>query len=135
MVIPQQYNDLIETLLRELSQEYKIDFTKDFNLQLSLVLHLIPLSYRLEYDLRLENPLLPQILNNYPHAYIIAKSLANGLTKFFNKPLSQDEIDYLALHLNLSMEKEYINVRKKNIILVCATGKGTAKLLEYQYRQ
>lgn len=83
----------------------------------------------------MENPLLESIKNNYPHAYIIAKSLANGLSKAFDKELSPDEIGYLALHINLSMEKEFINIRKKNIILVCATGKGTAKLLEYQYRQ
>ena len=134
-IIPQEYNILVQKLLAELSQEYQVNFTKDFNLQLALTLHLIPLSYRLKYDLRMENPLLESIKNNYPHAYIIAKSLANGLSKAFNKELSPDEIGYLALHINLSMEKEFINIRKKNIILVCATGKGTAKLLEYQYRQ
>lgn len=134
-IIPQEYNELVQKLLTELSQEYQINFTKDLNLQLALTLHLIPLSYRLKYDLRMENPLLESIKTNYPHAYIIAKSLANSLSKAFNKELSADEIGYLALHINLSMEKEFINVRKKNIILVCATGKGTAKLLEYQYRQ
>lgn len=134
-IIPQEYNMLVQKLLTELSQEYQINFTKDLNLQLALTLHLIPLSYRLKYDLRMENPLLESIKNNYPHAYIIAKSLANGLSKAFDKELSPDEIGYLALHINLSMEKEFINIRKKNIILVCATGKGTAKLLEYQYLQ
>lgn len=134
-VIPQKFNMLIQQLLAELSQEYKFDFTKDLNLQLALTLHLIPLSYRLKYDLRMENPLLDSIKQNYPHAYIISKSLANGLSKVFNKPISPDEIGYLALHINLSLEKEMINIRKKNIILVCATGKGTARLLEYQYRQ
>lgn len=134
-VIPQKYSVLIQKLLIELSQEFQINFTKDLNLQLALSLHLIPLVYRLKYDLRMENPLLDSIKKNYPHAYIIAKSLAHGLSKEFNKELSPDEIGYLTLHINLSMEKEFINIRKKNIILVCATGRGTAKLLEYQYRQ
>lgn len=134
-VIPQKYTMLIQHLLGELSQEYKFDFTKDLNLQLALTLHLIPLSYRLKYDLRMENPLLDSIKQSYPHAYIISKSLANGLSKAFNKAISPDEIGYLALHIHLSMEKEMTNIRKKNILLVCATGKGTARLLEYQYRQ
>lgn len=134
-IIPKKYSKIIQMLLAELSQEYQVDFTKDFNLQLALTLHLIPLSYRLKYDLRMKNPLLESIKNNYPHAYIIAKSLAHGISEIFNKELCPDEIGYLALHINLSMEKKFIYVRKKNIILVCATGRGTAKLLEYQYQQ
>ena len=135
IVIPQKYSVLIQKLLIELSREFQINFTKDLNLQLALSLHLIPLVYRLKYDLRMENPLLDSIKKNYPHAYIITTSLAYGLSKEFNKELSPDEIGYLTLHINLSMEKEFINIRKKNILLVCATGRGTAKLLEYQYRQ
>ena len=135
LIIPQRFSNIIQKQLIELSHEYNIDFDSDLNLQLALSLHLIPLSYRLKYDLRMENPLLESIKINYAHAYIIAKSLAHGLSLEFNKELPPSEIGYLALHINLSIEKKLLNVNKKNIILVCATGRGTAKLLEHQYRQ
>lgn len=135
ITIPQKYSELIQKLLCELSQEYHIAFEKDLNLQLALSLHLIPLSYRLEYNLRMENPLLDSIKSNYPYSYIIARSLAHGLSNAFKTQLSPDEIGYLALHINLSIDKDFQKIRKKNILIVCATGRGTSKLLEYQYRQ
>ena len=134
-VIPREYEEIIQRTLNQLSEEFKINLSDDLNLKLALTLHMIPLSYRLKYDLRMENPLLDSIKANYPHAYIIAMSLAHELSLFFGKKLSSDEIGFLALHINLSMEKRYADTRKRNIILVCATGRGTAKLLEHQYRQ
>lgn len=134
-VIPREYSVFVHNQLDHLSEEYHIDFAKDLNLQLALSVHMIPLAYRMKYDLRMKNPLLDQIKTNYTHAYIIAKTFSHALSDYFKKSLSQDEIGYLALHFNLSMEKELKDIRKKNVILVCATGLGTAKLLEHQYRE
>ena len=42
---------------------------------------------------------------------------------------------YLALAFALAIERQNTELPKKNILIVCASGKGSAQLLHYRYRQ
>lgn len=134
-IITQRQHQVVCDSLSRLSKEYNLQLDKDLDLQLALTLHMIPLEYRLEYGLNLRNPLLDQIKEEYPYAFLLGVSLARYFEEDLGEKISEDEIGYLALHLQLSLEKDAQSIQKKNILLVCATGQGTARLLEHQFRK
>lgn len=49
--------------------------------------------------------------------------------------LSEDEIAYFALHINLSLEQKKYNFHRNNILVVCSSGVGSARLLEYFFKE
>ena len=53
----------------------------------------------------------------------------------FNCTLSEDEIAYFALHINLSLEQKKYNFHRNNILVVCSSGVGSARLLEYFFKE
>ena len=67
-------------------------------------------------------------------AFMIATTACGVLKERYQKEISEDEIGYIALHINLALERKRETIRRKNIVIVCSTGRGTAELLEYQYR-
>jgi lichenan operon transcriptional antiterminator len=49
--------------------------------------------------------------------------------------LNPDEIAYIALALELALERQRTQKNKKNILLVCSSGAGTAKLLGFKLQE
>ena len=124
-----------ETLRKELDsvlQQIELDtgcpISQDYELRKNLVEHLKPMIVRLEQGLQLKNPLLQEIKTNYPTYFSDVKryiSLSRYLSKF---EINDDEIAYLALHLMATAEK-YRDLKKPKVLLICATGYGSAQLL------
>ena len=50
-------------------------------------------------------------------------------------PLSDDEIAYIALAFALAIERTRGETPRKNVLVVCASGAGSARLLEYRCRK
>lgn len=133
--IDQTIFDLIEKILLILEEESKISLTSDLNLQLALALHTIPLMKRIQYQTYIHNPLINDIKANYIVAYELAVKACELINHHFHCQLPEDEIGYFALHINLSLEQKKIDIHKKNILLVCSSGVGSARLLEYFFKE
>lgn len=112
-----------------------LDFRSDLELRMNLARHLAPLSVRLRYGLRMENPLLADIKTRYPLAYSIAADAAGVLAEHYDAEPSEDEIGYLALAFALALERQRTGASKKNVLMVCGSGMGTARMLEYRFKQ
>ena len=51
-------------------------------------------------------------------------------------PIKEDEIGYIAVSFALALERQKAKEwAPKNILIVCASGKGSAQLLAYRYQQ
>lgn len=98
-------------------------------LKLDLLSHLKLTLKKYELKIQNSNPLLSQIKANYSKYYKISKKMGEIFTNFTNMYLTDDEIGYITLHVAAHVEM-YEKKTKKNVILVCTTGKGTAKVLE-----
>lgn len=133
-IISETMYETVDEMLRVVDDEMNLDLSSDLNLRLVLALHLVPLENRLQYDLNMRNPLLKEIKNHYMLAFMIATTACGVLKERYQKEISEDEIGYIALHINLALERKRETIRRKNIVIVCSTGRGTAELLEYQYR-
>lgn len=49
--------------------------------------------------------------------------------------LDSNEVAYLALTIQLSLERKRSHIEKKNVLLVCASGAGTARLMAYKMQK
>lgn len=75
-----------------------------------------------------ENPLLDQIKNKYSKHFQIAKEMISIFEKYENVTLDESEAGYIALYLGACSETSK-HIEKKNVLVVCTTGKGSAKIL------
>lgn len=134
-VINQEIYDMVTHMLDEIQNSYNIDLHDDLELRMVLAMHLIPFEIRIKYNLNLKNPLLKEIKTSYTLAYMIAISACEVLNRYYHKIIKEDEIGYLALHFNLALERINKEVNKKNILVVCSTGRGTAQILLWQIKE
>ena len=128
-------NQLLDLMLEKICTANGLDLTKDQELREALLQHLGPMNVRIKYNIPLENPLLPEIRREYPLAFTLAGSACSVLQEYYQKTIPEDEIGYIAVLLALSLEKTKHAVKKKNIVVVCATGRSSAKLFLYRYKQ
>lgn len=101
----------------------KID---DQNIIDNLVVHLIPLSNRINNSVILKNPLLEQIKKEYSDAFGISWMCNSLFKKYFGKILQEDELAYLAIHIEAMIEHEEPLIKT---IIVCSQGVGVSQLL------
>ncbi|WP_071440919.1 BglG family transcription antiterminator [Traorella massiliensis] len=92
----------------------------------NLVVHLIPLTNRIANSVTLKNPLLNQIKQEYPDAYGISWMCNSLFKKYFGQMLQEDELAYLAIHIEAMIEQEKTLIRT---IIVCSQGVGISQLL------
>ncbi len=134
IVISQEIYDLVTDILQFIYIVMKIDLRKNLSLLMNLAVHMLSLEVRLKYHIRLKNPLLLDIKKNYAFGYTLAAQAAIHIENTYKEKLNEDEIGYLALIFAISTrEKE--EETKNNILIVCATGRASAELLSFQYRE
>lgn len=134
LIISQEISDLVGFMLSAVYDAFKFDFRDDLELRMSLSQHLVPLVVRIQHDMKLTNPLLRDIRERYSLAYSMATTSCVILNHKFHKVVKEDEIGYIALLFALALERKKTEIAKKNILLVCASGKGSAQLLLYRYK-
>lgn len=105
------------------------DVKNDFQLLEGLLDHLMTLKIRLESRINLENPLSEDVLNDYSDMYALAQRLLMKMPSFSSYSLTVDENAYIALHFMAARER-YKEEHKFNILVICATGYGSAQMLK-----
>lgn len=127
-------NQLVDHMLNNIKEKWDIDFHRDDKLTSQLVLHLIPLEVRSRYNVVLHNPLIDKIKQQNIFAYHLSVTACQHLVDYHGNYLSDEEIGYIALHIHLSLLRKQIK-EKKNILVVCGVGRGTAHTLSYQIKE
>lgn len=138
IVIPNHILEMVHEIMNFVYKTLNIDFRDNFSAIMNLATHMLPLIIRLRYNIKVENPLLYEIKKNYAFGYTIALQAKIIIEQRENIRLNDDEIAYLALIFEVSLQKKnkkWGRQNAKNIIIVCATGKTSAELLAHQYRR
>lgn len=120
--------EMIEVVWRA----FRFDFRDDAELRVNLARHLMPLIVRLRYNMSVENPLLTDIRTCYPLPFAMAADAASVLAEKYDAKVSDDEVGYIALLFALSLERKATSYAKKHVLVVCASGAGSARLLAYR---
>lgn len=105
------------------------DYNPDQELINDLTLHLKSAINRLKNNISIRNPYLEQIKTNFIQAFEFSKEIIFTIEKEYRIKFDEDEIAYVAMHVQSFFERER-NYQIRDVILVCGSGYGTAKLLE-----
>ena len=103
--------------LRNIWQLADEDFFSDDDLRESLLNHIVPFLNRIEHNMQIEKTELSNIKNEYPYAYDLS---VTGLSILESNSVyvTEAEISYFALHLQLSLEKRKLGSEVKYNVLV-----------------
>lgn len=113
--------------------ELASSFQQDFQLIEGLFVHLKTLLIRLENKISLENPLLVDIQKDYRDSLDMSRQIMTSMPIFQEYILSEHELAYIALHFLASAERLKEKSRQKyNILVICATGYGSAQMLKHR---
>ncbi len=122
-------NDILERLRRELNW----DFSNDDEFIQALTLHIRPAMDRLRYNMNIRNPLLNDIKIKYPAAFEGAIIASKCIEEYLQIEVIEHEIAYIALHIGVALERMKSKRKiKKKVLIVCASGVGSAKLLYFR---
>lgn len=135
LVISQEIDELSLRMLDIIYKSYNLDFRNNLELRMSLNQHMVPLDIRIQYGIPLSNPLLHEIKKEYAFSYTMAATACIVLTEHYHINIPEDEIGYFAILFELALEKKDKAIDKKNIVVVCSSGKGSTQLFMYKYKQ
>ncbi|WP_077296503.1 BglG family transcription antiterminator [Virgibacillus pantothenticus] len=124
-------NEIVRDIVIELKEIYDWDFYSDLEFIQGLSSHLGPVMNRLKYGMNIHNPLLNDIKLTYPLAFEGAIVASRCIKKYIDKEINEHEISYIAMYIQAALER-IKGIQKYKILVVCATGVGSAKLLYYQ---
>lgn len=124
----------VSVMLETVRDVFAFDFSGDIELRMNLCRHIAPLGVRLSYRMALKNPLLDEIKYRYPLAYAMAADSSSVLARRYGNEPSDDEVGYIALAFALALERMHEEAPRKRVLLVCASGAGTSRLLAYRFK-
>src|SRR5690625_949553 len=134
-LIDEEIQNLTKNIISRIEENFSLNINKDQELILGLALHLKPAINRYKYNMNLRNPMLSEIKAKYPLAFEAALVGAEVISDQMNITIEEDEIGYMALHIEVALEREKQNKDNlKRCLIVCASGQGTAKLLYYKLK-
>lgn len=134
-IINSRIDEMTTKMLSMVSEVIGIHFQSNLELRMSLNQHLVPMDIRMRYQLTTSNPLIEEIKREYSFAFTLAKTACLYLNQYYGREVPEDEVGYIAVIFALAIEKRQIRYEKKNIVLVCATGKSSSQLFKYKYEQ
>ena len=126
---------LIQNMLNELKEGLNVDLTDDLNLMLSLKHHMIAMDIRMRYHIQIGNPILDMVKKQYSFAYALASYSCSYLSEYYDKPIREEEIGYIAIIYALALEQKISPKRKKNVVIVCAAGNSSSRFFMYKYKE
>lgn len=132
--ITPEIDNLAVQMLHRVKDEMNIDLSGDLDLRISLGLHIVTLVKRIHYGLTLKNPLLEEI-KGYVLGFEAAIVASEVINEEYDCNIAEDEVGYLALHFSVGIDRLKYAIKKKRILLVCSTGRGTAQLLKYRFQR
>lgn len=118
---------------KELTEKILNDLYPDEELIEDLTLHLKSAINRLKNNISIRNPYLDQIKTKFIQAFETSKRIILYVEEEFDIEFDEDEIAYIAIHIQSFYERNKHN-GITDIILVCSSGYGTSKLLEQRLK-
>lgn len=127
------HSELSEYILNYINELYNYDLRNDEKLKKDLNTHLAALITRLQYHISTPNPLLSDIKQYYPFAYDVTLSALTSASKqLLPHPINEDELGYLAVHIGVSLERNYGagSIRQTDVLVVTDAGNSTFRVVE-----
>lgn len=118
------------SLITAVGRSSCLNLSHDSRLFDSLLQHINAAIYRQRAGIVLENPLKRDLISEYHSLFTIIRDVVRESELAELIDTSEDELSYILLHFAVAMKRSAeLSPIKPNIVVVCATGLGTAQLL------
>ncbi|OEK67236.1 PTS mannose transporter subunit IIA [Staphylococcus equorum] len=118
----------IDRMIYQMEKSVGVNFTKDKALRDNVYSHFSRTYLRIAKNVYINNPLTEDIKKHYPFVFNTLYETVNHLSKDAKINLVEDEIAFLALHFQSSIDRNEKN--HFNIVITCYYGLGISSLLE-----
>jgi mannitol operon transcriptional antiterminator len=118
-------------LIRFVEKELNCRLSDQTSLVQGLISHLKPALYRIRRNMKITNPMLPKIMEDYRDLFAVVKK---GVAAVFpDVSVPDEEIGYLVMHFGSAL----LNKQDQDLhaLIICSSGIGTSKMLETRIRQ
>ncbi|MGT2772177.1 BglG family transcription antiterminator [Streptococcus marimammalium] len=115
--------------LKDIAEVIQMPLNQDTNLINGLLAHFNPLLIRMENKIQMSNPLLEEVIEHYFDIFVLTKETFKMMPELIHHEIGDDEWAYIALHIMAAIER-YTNRHKLQVLVVCATGYGSAMMLK-----
>jgi mannitol operon transcriptional antiterminator len=116
-------------IINKVSQYLTITFKDDTELFDSLLAHLTDKLAKYQYGVIDPNPLVAEVIQAYPEMFKYVKEVCSEVFEELSVFLTDPDLAYIVLHFQAAYERRYGRSRFRAIV-VCGTGRGTARLLK-----
>ncbi|MDT8716196.1 BglG family transcription antiterminator [Clostridium sp. 19966] len=120
---------ITEEVVNEASRIFNTNFENDSMLKNDLNMHLLYSIDRLKSGYKIRNPLISEIKRQYGEIFDKCDKVLNLLRQKLNAQISEDEVGYISMHFAAAMERMKEEREAYNVLLVCASGIGTSRML------
>ncbi len=134
-VISERIDSMVMDMLESVYEAFHMDFRDHLSLRMMLNKHLVSLDIRMRYGIQIDNPLLTGIRQKYLLAYSVAVQGGGALKKYYGREIPEEEVGFLAFLFALALEERESRIEKKNMLLVCASGRASSQMLLYQLKK
>lgn len=121
--------ELVVEMINKTEKITGLQLCKDQEFKEGLLYHLRPAIHRMQYNLTIKNPFLDKIKREYPEAFDIAIHCFEMIKQTWQVTYCEDEIAYIALHIQASMERNKVKKEFLSVGIVCTTGYGSSQLV------
>lgn len=116
----------VTNLIKKVSNILDIDLTNDYHLKNMLISHIGPMIFRLQKSIAINNPVAEEVKKQYSVLYNVVWLSVRELTEEFNIKMTADEAAFLAIHVQIAVEKVH---KSLNILVICPHGIATSELI------
>jgi mannitol operon transcriptional antiterminator len=113
-------------LIQKVGEAYGQNLAKDPSLIQGLVAHLKPAMYRIKEQMRITNPVLSKIKQDYMDLFQIVKKAVAEV--FEDLMVPDEEIGFIVMHFGAALVKSE-TTQNLNALIICSSGIGTSKML------
>lgn len=121
--------ELAKALVSEFKKIACVEFDRQEEVERSLFVHLKASLYRYRYGIQLGNPLIEDIVKEYPNLFEITKRASEYLVQQIGVPIPDAEIAYLTLHFGGFLRSSKSHDETLRILIVCPNGISTGNML------
>ncbi|MBM9448150.1 PTS mannose transporter subunit IIA [Staphylococcus cohnii] len=118
----------VARMIHQMEKIVGINFTQDNILRENIQVHFSRAYLRIAKNVYINNPLTDEIKKYYPFVFNALYETVKYLAKDSNLSLVEDEIAFLALHFQSSIDRNKKD--EVNIVITCYYGLGISSLLE-----